>query len=967
MINLNGKIFCESCFAEIPAGYSDCPYCSSERNSKKYPTALPEGTILTGRYVVGRVLGKGGFGVTYLCYDTREGKTVAIKEYLPDHLTHRNTGETVVSTYSGDAEEYFKTGIQKFFEEAKLVSNFNGNPNIISVYELFYENNTTYFVMEYLDGVDLKTYIAEHGGKISEEEALYIAERVVQALMIVHSTNILHRDIAPDNIFICKDGKVKLIDFGAARQVMGEVSKSLSVVLKEGFAPYEQYSTKGKQGPWTDIYALGATLYYALTGEKPDTAMDRLAGGGQLNLQNASPEFAEIITKMVEVKPEDRYQNVIELKKDMSRIGENSLPPPPISVEPWYKKFLEKTKKIASDIDAKTKKRIIAVTAAVALVLIAVFVISGINNGSDFPGNDVIAVNESTQRYVASSRQGIISAGDSFTVAIKEDGKVVATGDNDNKQCNVSDWANIVEVSAGISHTVALKSDGTVVAVGGNSNGKCNVSEWTDIIAVDAGENCTVGLKSDGTVVATRSGKSHVSKWKNIVAVSAGKDHIVGLKSDGTVIASGDNDDKQCDVSDWENIVDISAGDNWTVGLKSDGTVVVTGDNYYGQCDVSEWKDIIAIDAGQVHTVGLTSDGTVVLTGLKPDKEYKIIDTWTDIIAVSAGYFHTVGLKSDGTVVAAGYNNDNECDVWGWGWKIIRTVKTSNFFKEDQLGFKPVSIATRNDVISANVSHTLAIRDDGTVVATGDNDDKQCNVSGWKDLVSVSAGYSHSVGLRKDGTVVATGENYQGCLDVSDWTDIIDVSTCIDHTVGLKSNGTVVAVGDNRGGCCDVSKWKNIVDVSAGDEWTVGLKSDGTVVAAGINERKCLNVDEWRDIVAVSTGMSHTVGLKSDGTVVATGDNDLGQCNVSTWTNIVAIAVGNCHTVGLRADGTMIAAGEEYNSACDVSEWKNIVAIAANGAHTLGVKSDGTVITAGIGYNNIPEGVSGWKNIKIPE
>ena len=320
MIKLNDKNLCEHCFSEIEENADKCPNCSSEKNNSKYPTALPEGTILAGRYVVGRVLGKGGFGITYLCYDTRENKTVAVKEYLPDHLTHRNTGETQVSTYSGETEEYFRTGAQKFFEEAKLVSNFNGNPNIISVYEFFYENNTTYFVMEYLDGVDLKTYIKQKGGKIPEGEALYIADKVIQALMIVHSTNILHRDISPDNIFICSDGKIKLIDFGAARQVMGEVSKSLSVVLKEGFAPYEQYSTKGKQGPWTDIYALGATLYYALTGEKLDNAMDRLTENSQLSLENISPGFAEIITKMVEVKKEDRYQDTFELSKAFSAL-----------------------------------------------------------------------------------------------------------------------------------------------------------------------------------------------------------------------------------------------------------------------------------------------------------------------------------------------------------------------------------------------------------------------------------------------------------------------------------------------------------------------------------------------------------------------------------------------------------------------------------------------------------------------
>ena len=325
MLEINGRVLCEHCFSEIPEGSTECVVCLFEKNNRKYPTALPEGTILAGRYVVGRVLGKGGFGITYLCYDTRDEKKVAVKEYLPDAFSHRNTGETIVSTYGGESEEYFKKGAQNFFEEAKLVSNFNGNPNIISVYEFFYENNTTYFVMEYLEGVDFKTYIESKGGKISEDEALFVAEKVVQALMIVHSRNVFHRDISPDNIFICKDLTVKLIDFGAARQVVGDVSKSISVILKQGFAPIEQYQTRGKQGSWTDIYALGATLYYSLTGEVPDNAMSRLTEEKALDFSGISYDFAKIINKMIAIRKEDRYQDTFILSRDLSNFRNKRL------------------------------------------------------------------------------------------------------------------------------------------------------------------------------------------------------------------------------------------------------------------------------------------------------------------------------------------------------------------------------------------------------------------------------------------------------------------------------------------------------------------------------------------------------------------------------------------------------------------------------------------------------------------
>ncbi len=193
-----------------------------------------------------------------------------------------------------------------------------------------------------------------------------------------------------------------------------------------------------------------------------------------------------------------------------------------------------------------------------------------------------------------------ISAGNLHTVGLKSDGTVVAVGKNDDGQCDVSKWKDIIAVSAGNFHTVGLKADGTVVAVGYNDNGQCDVSNWEDIVAVSAGGLHTVGLKADGTVVAVGGngiGQCDVSKWEDIIAVSAGIFHTVGLKADGTVVAVGDNDDGQCDVSNWEDIIAVSTGYLHTVGLKADGTVVATeyiGDQIYnyGQCNVSDWKDI---------------------------------------------------------------------------------------------------------------------------------------------------------------------------------------------------------------------------------------------------------------------------------------------------------------------------------------------------------------------------------------
>ena len=321
-MNLKGKRICDNCFTEIKS--EPCKTCSYKKSLyHPEPGILPVGTILKHRYHIGQVLGRGGFGITYKAYDSQNDVIVAIKEYYPNGIAHRDTGTTQMSVTDSSQTDAFKSGADKFFEEAKTVSRFNGNPNIVNVYEFFYENSTVYYVMEYLEGCDLKYYIKNNGGKISQGKVMTVLNVVTDALVITHSLNVLHRDISPDNIFIQGDGSVKLIDFGAARQVLAEQSKSLSVILKQGFAPLEQYQRKGKQGPWTDIYALGATCLYALTGVIPDDATERIE---EPELGNASDygideDFWKIIEKCLAIRTADRYQNVLELKQDLAGLG----------------------------------------------------------------------------------------------------------------------------------------------------------------------------------------------------------------------------------------------------------------------------------------------------------------------------------------------------------------------------------------------------------------------------------------------------------------------------------------------------------------------------------------------------------------------------------------------------------------------------------------------------------------------
>lgn len=326
MIEINGRQFCENCFETVTG--SVCPACGyNSADNAPDPSMLVPGSVLMNRYVVGSVIGKGGFGITYLAYDALVCRKIAIKEYFPYGLAHRAGGSPRVSVTSDESAEAFKLGAEKFYNEAKLVARFNGNPNIVAVYDCFYENSTAYIAMEYLRGCTLKEHIREHG-VLGAPQALFAARSIAGALVVAHSASVLHRDISPDNIILCDDGNIKLIDFGAARQVVAEYSQSFSVILKPGFAPPEQYRKKGNQGPWTDDYSVGTTLYFTLTGDIPEDPSARVDDDDTFkeNRFEIDPALWEIITKATKLDVGSRYVDAYELKKALDSV--------PIKAEP---------------------------------------------------------------------------------------------------------------------------------------------------------------------------------------------------------------------------------------------------------------------------------------------------------------------------------------------------------------------------------------------------------------------------------------------------------------------------------------------------------------------------------------------------------------------------------------------------------------------------------------------------------
>ena len=312
-----------------------CAICGyDEAAPPSVPLQLAPRSVLNDQYIVGRALGAGGFAITYLGWDIRLARRVAIKEYLPSGMASRSLDTNQVVPHPGPSKDDFNYGLERFLDEARMVAQFSGHPGIIAVTNFFPAHGTAYLVMEYLEGSTLKDYLKNHGGRLAFNEALGIMLPVMDALREVHRANVLHRDVSPDNIYITNAGLVKLLDFGAARQALRDRSQRMSVILKVGYAPEEQYRSTGNQGPWTDVYAVGATLYHLLTGSIPPPSIDRLA---EDTIQSPSalgsdiaPDAEQALMTALSIKAAHRYPTIQDFQ---AAIGVpqsiRPVPPPP--------------------------------------------------------------------------------------------------------------------------------------------------------------------------------------------------------------------------------------------------------------------------------------------------------------------------------------------------------------------------------------------------------------------------------------------------------------------------------------------------------------------------------------------------------------------------------------------------------------------------------------------------------------
>ena len=975
---------CLGCMEEIP-GYP-CTNCGFDpRVTPASSYVLPLGCVLNGHYVVGKVLGQGGFGITYVGFDLNLERKVAIKEFYPKGHASRYTSATTLLQWPEDpqSQSFRKSGMEAFLREAQKMVKVEDIPEVVRIRECFHENGTAYIVMDYIQGKTLLSTLKEKG-PMTWEQAKDIFYPAIAAMEKVHQAGMVHRDLSPDNLMLTDRG-VRILDLGAAKDLTASSGVSSAQVAKSGFSPFEQYTQSGGSGTWSDVYAMAATIYYTLTGILPPNATDRMEEDTldwtKLSQREVPAHVVSTLQKAMHITAKGRTQTMAELLSGLQGGGES------------------KTKKTTSDprdtgasregkgsspkkndirvLLGKRKKPILPGAAAIAAVCVLVASILLLGSRTPKLGAAIDmerwpeGITES-QKYGVLAQRSIAASG-THTVAIQKDGTVVAQGNNEDGQCKVDKWTDIVAVDANDGITVALRKDGVVLTAGNSKNGKRNVGSWRNIVAIAAGEEHTVGLKADGTVVAkgsNKEGQCDVTDWTDIVAIAADDSYTIGLKKDGTVLVTGDPIGDITDIPNWTEVVAIRAGFWGAAGLRQDGTVLITASSY-GQDAVRTWKDIVSIDIGARHVLGLKKDGTVVTAGENDKGQCDL--SWDGVAAVAAGNAHSLGLLPDGTLLAQGSNHYKQCNVDSWKDLLVPT-KWDAVLEEEKAhaGLWPEGIteemtyaALAQRSLAGGGFHTVALKANGRVIAvmsTGGTGDGQCDVAAWEKITAVSAGNYHTVGLKEDGTVVATGKNDYGQCDVDGWTDIVAIASGGYHTLGLHSDGTVVAVGSNRNGECDVGDWRDIVALAAGERFTVGLKKDGTVLFTGRDAGYADKIRCWTDIVAVFAhplDPENCVGLKRDGTVVAVGSNGHGECDVDDWTDIVTIACGQISTTGLKKDGTVVTTYRPYASY--MARWSDIVSL-TDGGHTIGVKSDGTVVEV-FGSKDVAD----WKNILVPE
>ena len=1047
-----------------------CPYCGfCPSEYQQNPRCLPSDTILAGKYLVGKVLGEGGFGITYMGYDLNMKTRVAIKEYFPVELVTRDTtrrsagdggavsggsvsgssapgafvsggsdasagdasssgvsssggGSDRVISLNGEKSKTYQQGLKKYVDEARNVSQFAGIPGIVSVKDFFYENNTAYIVMEYIEGISLKEYLKQKGGKLSEEESFAILRPVLEALEKVHAAGIVHRDISPDNIMLtfAEEGKagtgqsgvaavygnisaVKLIDFGAARMTSKNDQKSLTIILKHGYAPEEQYRSHGEQGPWTDVYALCAVLYRMLTGKVPESAMDRLFSDGLKRPEElgakVSPAVSEAIMRGLAVKKEKRIQSVRELMdalytgKKLKKRGSGKLSRPALIAAAAAGTLILAVAAVGIGTAIRSGNGMRTEEAGTDQGGVSGAVQDGQLQNAGQGGADGQTQNPDGGNASPDNASGTDRTGEENTVLLEEeeeaeiafyspqnaiagniqspilmclpDGSVKAFGDNVTGQCRVDGWGDVVAVSGNVTQSLGLDANGTVYAAGDNSMGECDVETWSDIVAVAAGFYASFGLKADGTVVGCGDVERYseaLESWKDIRAIAAypGNNYgLVGLDWNGNTFYAGFEQELP-QVTGWEDVEQISMNQRgeqlMLAGIRKDGSVVsyrLTVDEESHEYDELEtWTEMKQFSMN-TPALGVRSDGTVVCSSDAGEAVQAELASWSGMEAVTA-------IDQSGGVYVVGITQDGE----------IREYRENmgNTPLEEMKDLKWVH------VLPDEAGSIAAETADGRILTYGQDWILPMLETGLREMGAEPGLLSGMEGRRtfysEDGNVYGIGYG-----DRSSWkeTGVKQVEELWDYAVYqgraigvyalLSEDGKVrIHVVDDGTAGSGLDQEERLEKIKEAESWTdiiqlgwdgynlYGLHGDGSVsctsdAAVSENGQPVKKLEGKQDVLA---------GLTEDARIIFLHSNEeaeeMGLEAAGLWENVADFVLGDSHIVGLLSDGTVTAAGSNHAGQCDVEDWENIVFLTAGRNCTLGITADGDLKIAGSLY-----------------
>lgn len=815
--------------------------------------------------------------------------------------------------------------MKKYVAEAQSISQFSETPGIVSVKDFFYENETAYIVMEYIEGQNLKDYLKDRGGLLPEAEALQIIKPVVNALAKVHEAGIIHRDISPDNIMLTfSQGKiedVKLIDFGAARMTSASDQKSLTIILKHGYAPEEQYRTHGEQGPWTDVYAVCAVLYRMLTGKTPVPAMDRLF---QDELQSISQMGIHInkntdaaIMKGLAVKKENRIQTTQELIDVLYHGG-----------------------KISSGNKEKKKGICLAAGTVAAVLLVAAIFL-----GSTMQGTNETAKPQEQEKLVEETEE----VQESETVS--EQGQEVFVDTQIQEEVlgeQIVFYHPQKSISASDEHILFCMQDGTVQAIGQDEYGECDVDDWTHVAAVVAGNHCSFGIRTDGTVLyAGDEAYKGVELWKDIVDIGTVNLGVVGLKKDGTLVTLLDEEYLEFEwsnaeeVSEWTKIKAIASNEYNVYGLGEDGTVWTTDSAFQEHQVVSGWEDVEYI------TVGFVPPYTTVLCGLGKDQTVKA----TYVVEEQINDLYMKDLLKKENVIQV----DPRVVVFADG--TVAELKTSesgtSYGVTPQEAVKEWTNVQAAAYYSGNGDCIYALTEDGTILCSSDGTNmgnaelEDFTNLEWIQLV-VSNGCENLIGYTKDGKLICYGKSVNlpsvmlnMGVGIEDYLVDQVIQDEIRATMGLEplisEELTWLSDGIYEKLCEQLSKLKYC---DGNDYW---LKEDGTLYLQYSGET-------YKNVEQILENPCEII-LKKDGTVKII-DQYLEEYYTNylvleEWTEIVQLINFNNNILGLKKDGNIVS--YTYNEAIEnltekmkylVSEGQSVIGITQEGQAKVIIESE---------------------------